>query len=116
MAWNAYRDIQNVPQSPVWIPVEALVEFNSFGWDIQGVRGHVFVLHESKMVIIAFKGTQVNFAGFGPAYKVGCVTEDKIAVTFNHRQSGLTLGQCIFLLLQWDQLPGKWMLASLKKL
>jgi putative lipase involved disintegration of autophagic bodies len=38
---------------------------SSFGWDSDGLRGHVYSSNDDKNIIISFKGTTLGFAGIG---------------------------------------------------
>jgi hypothetical protein len=58
LAWNSYRESDGDGAHPGWIPLGENVKKESFGWNTPGVRGHIFLFQKSKIVVVAFKGTQ----------------------------------------------------------
>ncbi|KAI8337224.1 Alpha/Beta hydrolase protein [Chlamydoabsidia padenii] len=64
MTNNAYSGIDNTTD---WYDLGEPWHLNtSFGWDSDGVRGHVFGNHNDSLFIISFKGTSVGLWKDGP--------------------------------------------------
>jgi hypothetical protein len=101
LAWNSYRESDLDGANPGWIPLGENVGKESFGWDTPGVRGHIFVFQKSKIVVVAFKGTQTILAGKSNPYRVNSITEDKLAVNTRLHSISSNLGQYVFQLLRW---------------
>ncbi|KAG0057751.1 putative lipase atg15 [Gryganskiella cystojenkinii] len=71
MNYNSYTEVA----SPGWYDLEGKWDVNStFGWEEDGVRGHVFGSSDNKTLIIAIKGTSAAILGGGG----GTSTRDKI--------------------------------------
>ncbi|KAF9942382.1 putative lipase atg15 [Modicella reniformis] len=62
MNYNSYTEVA----SPGWYDLEGNWGVNStFGWEQEGVRGHVFASKDNSTLIIAIKGTSATFLGVG---------------------------------------------------
>ncbi|KAF9346941.1 putative lipase atg15, partial [Mortierella sp. NVP85] len=62
MNYNSYTEVA----SPGWYDLEGNWGVNStFGWEKDGVRGHVFASKDNSTLIIAIKGTSAAFLGGG---------------------------------------------------
>ncbi|KAG0263485.1 putative lipase atg15 [Actinomortierella ambigua] len=60
--YNAYTEVA----SPGWYDLEGKWSVNStFGWEEDGVRGHVFASDDNSTLIMAIKGTSAGFLGGG---------------------------------------------------
>ncbi|KAG0032089.1 putative lipase atg15 [Podila clonocystis] len=71
MNYNSYTEVA----SPGWYDLEGNWSVNStFGWEEDGVRGHVFTSADNSTLIIAIKGTSAAILGGGG----GTATRDKI--------------------------------------
>ncbi|KAG0044953.1 putative lipase atg15, partial [Gryganskiella cystojenkinii] len=71
MNYNSYTEVA----SPGWYDLEGNWGVNStFGWEEDGVRGHVFVSSDNSTLIVAIKGTSAALLGGGG----GTATRDKI--------------------------------------
>ncbi|KAF9410116.1 putative lipase atg15 [Podila epigama] len=71
MNYNSYTEVD----SPGWYDLEGRWTVNStFGWEEDGVRGHVFLSQDNSTLIIAIKGTSAAILGGGG----GTATRDKI--------------------------------------
>ncbi|KAF9569508.1 putative lipase atg15 [Mortierella alpina] len=69
--YNSYTEVN----SPGWYDLEGHWTVNStFGWEEEGVRGHVFASEDNSTLIIAIKGTSASILGGGGATS----TRDKI--------------------------------------
>ncbi|GJJ70822.1 lipase ATG15 [Entomortierella parvispora] len=71
MNYNSYTEVA----SPGWYDLEGNWSVNStFGWEEDGVRGHVFVSADNSTLIVAIKGTSAAILGGGG----GTAARDKI--------------------------------------
>ncbi|KAG0327202.1 putative lipase atg15 [Dissophora globulifera] len=71
MNYNSYTEVA----SPGWYDLEGHWTVNStFGWEEDGIRGHVFASADNATLIIAIKGTSAAILGGGG----GTSTRDKI--------------------------------------
>ncbi|KAI1319211.1 putative lipase atg15 [Mortierella claussenii] len=71
MNYNSYTEVA----SPGWYDLEGNWGVNStFGWEEDGVRGHVFTSRDNSTLIIAIKGTSAAILGGGGS----TATRDKI--------------------------------------
>ncbi|KAG0302383.1 putative lipase atg15 [Linnemannia gamsii] len=71
MNYNSYTEVA----SPGWYDLEGNWSVNStFGWEEDGLRGHVFASADNSTLIIAIKGTSAAILGGGG----GTSTRDKI--------------------------------------
>ncbi|KAF9348451.1 putative lipase atg15 [Mortierella sp. AD094] len=62
MNYNSYTEVA----SPGWYDLEGNWGVNStFGWEEDGVRGHVFASKDNSTLIVAIKGTTAAFLGGG---------------------------------------------------
>ncbi|KAG0255245.1 putative lipase atg15 [Mortierella polycephala] len=62
MNYNSYTEVD----SPGWYDLEGHWSVNStFGWEEDGVRGHVFASEDNSTLIIAIKGTSASILGGG---------------------------------------------------
>ncbi|KAF9271718.1 putative lipase atg15 [Mortierella alpina] len=69
--YNSYTEVT----SPGWYDLEGHWTVNStFGWEEEGVRGHVFASEDNSTLIIAIKGTSASILGGGGSTS----TRDKI--------------------------------------
>ncbi|KAG0238367.1 putative lipase atg15 [Actinomortierella wolfii] len=60
--YNSYTEVA----SPGWYDLEGKWSVNStFGWEEDGVRGHVFASDDNSTLIMAIKGTSAGFLGGG---------------------------------------------------
>jgi lipase ATG15 len=56
MSLNAYYD-QNHED---WVPIDGYYNNLSYGWDSDGIQGHLFVSTDDKIIIMTFKGTSIT--------------------------------------------------------
>ncbi|KAI9199604.1 Alpha/Beta hydrolase protein [Polychytrium aggregatum] len=61
MAENAYRRRDD----DRWIDIDGWEPNDSFGWEEDGLRGHVFLNDDASIIVISFKGTSANVFGIG---------------------------------------------------
>jgi putative lipase involved disintegration of autophagic bodies len=89
VASNAYI---RIPETEDWYDLgNKWNESSDFGWEENGLRGHVFANSDNSTIIVAMKGTSPPFVGGSDTS-----TNDKINVRLS---KGVNAGQLILLLL-----------------
>ncbi|KAF9577578.1 putative lipase atg15, partial [Lunasporangiospora selenospora] len=64
MNYNSYTEVE----SPGWYDLEGHWKVNTtFGWEEDGVRGHIFASEDNSTMVIAIKGTSAALVGGGGA-------------------------------------------------
>ncbi|KAI7864839.1 Alpha/Beta hydrolase protein [Spinellus fusiger] len=65
MTFNAYLDAVN--DTTDWYDIGAPWQLNSsFGWQSDGIRGHVYANHDDSLLVISIKGTSAGLFTGGP--------------------------------------------------